>query len=242
MPIMNEAGLALLKEYEGCRLSAYLDSGGIATLGYGHVAGVNLGMTCTQEQADAWLAEDSQKAVDGVSAAVKVDLTENERAACSVLAYNIGVGAFRTSTLCRLLNAGDRAGAARSFLMWDKATVGGKLTELPGLQRRRAAEMHLFLTPDVDIPARPEESGISAVEPPKSLTASRTITGAAISAVAGGAPLLDAAKDQLGSVHDTFEYIGIDATYLGYALAAVAVLGALAAIAARISDRRAGRN
>ena len=51
-------GIELVKKWEGCKLHAYLDGGGVPTIGYGHTDGVKLGDVCTQEQAEKWLKED----------------------------------------------------------------------------------------------------------------------------------------------------------------------------------------
>jgi lysozyme len=81
--------------------------------------------------------------------------TSHQSAAILCLTYNIGVGVrdgvkgdFADSTLLQKFNAGDVAGAAEQFMLWNKAHVNGVLTELPGLTRRREAERTLFLTPD----------------------------------------------------------------------------------------------
>ena len=76
----------------------------------------------------------------GIFDAVKVPLAQHQFDALVVLAYNIGLGAFRTSTLLRLLNKGELSAAASQFDRWNKA--GGKT--LAGLTRRRAAERKLF--------------------------------------------------------------------------------------------------
>ncbi len=72
--------------------------------------------------------------------AVKVPLAQHEFDALVAFAYNVGLGAFRKSTLLRLLNKGDKASAAKQFDRWNKA--GGKM--LAGLTRRRAAERAMF--------------------------------------------------------------------------------------------------
>ena len=73
--------------------------------------------------------------------AVLVPLNDNQLAACTSLAYNIGLAAFRGSTLLRKLNDGDYQGAADQFPVWNKA--GGRVVQ--GLVNRRAAERDLFL-------------------------------------------------------------------------------------------------
>ena len=137
----SEAGLALIRKYEGCRLEAYLDSVGIPTIGYGHTAGVKIGDTCTQEQADEWLRTDVQAAVRCVAQSVTGVLTQGQIDALTSFVFNLGCGALRGSTLLRKLNAGEDDAAAQQFLKWDHA--GGKV--VAGLSARREAEMELFL-------------------------------------------------------------------------------------------------
>jgi len=139
---LAEPGLALLKSFEQCRLSAYRDSVGIATIGWGHTAGVRMGDTCSQEQADHWLVGDVQNAVNACDANAPKNLTQNQFDALVVFTFNVGVGAEAHSTLLAKLNAGDIAGAADEFLKWNHA--GGVVVD--GLTRRRQAERALFLT------------------------------------------------------------------------------------------------
>ena len=133
-------GLELIKAFEGCKLTAYLDSVGVATIGYGHTKGVKMGDTCTQAQADAWLSEDLKDAEECVKAAVTVPMTQHEFDALVSFTFNLGCGNLRKSTLLRLLNNSDHDGAALEFRRWDKA--GGQV--LAGLTRRRDAESRLF--------------------------------------------------------------------------------------------------
>ena len=140
----SEAGLAKTKEFEGLRLNAYQDSGGVWTIGYGHTGkDVKRGMTITQEQADDLLKKDVQWAVDCVNKAVTQAVNQNQFDAMVDFTFNVGCGAFRGSTLLRKLNAGDSAGAAEEFLRW-KFVKG---VEVAGLLRRRQADRALFLTP-----------------------------------------------------------------------------------------------
>ncbi|WP_043632630.1 lysozyme [Chromobacterium haemolyticum] len=135
-------GIKLIQGFEGLRLKAYQDSVGIWTIGYGHTGpDVTPGMVITQAQADALLARDLNRFESGVTRLVQVPLNQNQFDALVCFSFNLGLGALQGSTLLRLLNAGDYAGAAAQFPRWNKA--GGK--ELPGLTRRRAAEQALFL-------------------------------------------------------------------------------------------------
>lgn len=133
-------GLRLTESFESCRLVAYQDSKGVWTIGWGHTRGVREGDTCTQEQADAWLLEDVQSAVDAVNRLVTVPLTQPQFDALVDFTFNAGEGNFANSTMLRLLNAGDSAGADAQFARWDMC--GG--AHLAGLARRRAAEAGEF--------------------------------------------------------------------------------------------------
>ncbi|PRP71817.1 lysozyme [Chromobacterium amazonense] len=86
------------------------------------------------------MQQDLAKFEVGVSRLVKVQLRQNQFDALVSFSYNLGLGSLQSSTLLRLLNAGDYAGAAGQFILWDKA--GGKA--VPGLLARRQAEQALF--------------------------------------------------------------------------------------------------
>jgi GH24 family phage-related lysozyme (muramidase) len=76
---------------------------------------------------------------------ISVPLQLHQFDALVSLVFNIGEGRLGDSTLRRLLNAGDTAGAAEQFLVWNKGRVNGQLVEIPGLTRRRRAEKAIFL-------------------------------------------------------------------------------------------------
>lgn len=137
---ISKAGLDLIKQFEGLYLKAYRCPAGVPTIGYGHTAGVAMGQTITQQQADDYLRRDVRQFERAVERLVKVPLTQGQFDALVSFAFNLGEGALAQSTLLRLLNAGDYAGAAAQFERWNKA--GGRV--LPGLVRRRAAERALF--------------------------------------------------------------------------------------------------
>jgi len=139
-------GHALLHYFESCRLTAYPDpaTGGAPwTIGWGDTGpGVVYGLTITQEQADARFATRlADEFEPGVRAVLTAPPEQHQFDAMVCLAYNIGLGNFRKSSVMRCFNAGDVLGAASAFLMWDKAA--GK--SMKGLRRRRAAEKALFL-------------------------------------------------------------------------------------------------
>jgi lysozyme len=144
---ISENGLALIRRFEGCSLVAYLCPAGKWTVGYGWtqpVGGrpVQRGMKISQAQAERLLRCGVVQYEQAVSRVVRVPLTQNQFDALVSLAYNIGPLAFSTSTLVRMLNAGNYTGAADQFLRWNKS--GKKI--LPGLVARRGAERELFLS------------------------------------------------------------------------------------------------
>ncbi|HDV8501636.1 TPA: lysozyme [Enterobacter bugandensis] len=143
----SEKGIALIKKFEGCKLTAYQDSVGVWTIGYGWTQPVDgklirAGMTIKQETAERLLKTGLVSYENDVSRLVKVGLTQGQFDALVSFTYNLGARSLSTSTLLRKLNAGDYAGAADEFPRWNKA--GGKV--LNGLTRRREAERALFLS------------------------------------------------------------------------------------------------
>jgi len=147
--MINQAGLNLIKEFEGLRTHAYQDSVGVWTIGYGTTAAAGVGIipkggkVITEAQAEAYLRAAVEKFARHIAPLLKRPPTANQFGAMVSLAYNIGPGAFARSSVLRKFNAGDFAGAARSFALWNKA--GGRV--LAGLTRRRAAEASLFMQP-----------------------------------------------------------------------------------------------
>lgn len=138
----SNAGIALIKRWEGCKLQAYQDSVGIWTIGYGHTASATPNQKITQERAEQLLRADLATFEKGVSdACAKIQLAQHQFDALVSFAYNVGLGNLRRSTLLRKLLAGDAPGAADQFPLWNKA--GGRV--LKGLVNRRAAERAMFL-------------------------------------------------------------------------------------------------
>lgn len=150
---INEQGLALVKEFEGCRLEAYLCPAGLPTIGYGHTFAVEMGQTINEAEADALLREDLKDAKEVVDRLATTQVNENQFSALTSFVFSIGAGtglsgepgAFERSTLLSMLNANAQADiVAAQFLRWNKANG----QELLGLTRRRHAEQALFLGKD----------------------------------------------------------------------------------------------
>ena len=143
--VINQAGIDLIKRWEGLRLEAYICPAGVATVGYGSTGDhVYLGMTITEAEAERLLRLDLQRFEDSVSKSVKVTLNDNEYAALCSFSFNVGCGAFESSTLLRRLNAGEPKERVFSEELprWSKANG----QTLQGLLNRRNAEIELALS------------------------------------------------------------------------------------------------
>jgi GH24 family phage-related lysozyme (muramidase) len=167
-----DEGVELIKSFEGIpdgdpstvNIDAYLDPVGIWTIGWGHAIPFQGGFLrgadneataralypggITLEQAETLLRGDLIDTAAAVSSLAQVALDDGQFGALVAFAFNLGSGALAKSTLLRLLNAGDVAGAADQFLAWNKGRVNGVLQPLAGLTRRRRAERALFLGED----------------------------------------------------------------------------------------------
>ena len=140
---LSDQGLALTKSFEGLELSAYADQGGVWTIGYGHTGpGVHAGLTITDDHADTFLESDVAGAVTAVNRMVTSTINQNQFDALVDFTFNLGCASLSQSTLLRYVNAGEFDLAAAQFLLWDH--VRGVV--IPGLLRRRQAEMELFKT------------------------------------------------------------------------------------------------
>ena len=137
-------GIALIKEFEGLRLKAYQCPGGVWTIGYGHTACVKPGMLISKAQAEEYLKADLiafERYLNGLGLA----LNQNQFDALVSFIYNVGTGNFSNSTLLRKVRANPQENSIMDeFLRW----VYSKGRVLPGLQRRRLAEMKLYFSND----------------------------------------------------------------------------------------------
>lgn len=138
----KKLALAIIKKFEGCKLVAFQCPAGVWTIGWGQTKGIKPGMRWTQEEADADLEKTVDEFMDEVLSVCPVleETPPYMLAACTSLAYNIGVGAFAKSSICRHTKNGRYIDAANAFLLYIKA--GGVI--LKGLQKRRAAEKELY--------------------------------------------------------------------------------------------------
>lgn len=144
---VSQYGTNLIKQFESLRLSAYDDGVGVWTIAYGTTKypnglKVKRGDKCTQQEAEQYLQHDLAEFVEAVNDALTTTVNQNQFDAMVSLAYNIGITAFKGSTLVKKVNTGDKLAAANQFLLWNKA--GGRV--LQGLVNRRSKERALFLS------------------------------------------------------------------------------------------------
>ena len=140
---ISPAGIALIKQFEGCRLAAYPDPGTGGdpwTIGWGATGkGIGPGVVWSQAQCDARLEADLVRYAAAVTRAIgKAPTSQHQFDALVSFHYN--TGAIAKATLTRLHIAGDHAGAAQQFARWVHA--GGVV--MRGLVRRREAEAALY--------------------------------------------------------------------------------------------------
>jgi lysozyme len=181
----------------GPALKAYKCPAGVWTLGLGETDGIKPGMTCTADQAWDMLLRDLTTRAQALQAMLMLPANENQLGALVSLVYNIGLEAFRKSSVLRLHNKGDFAAAARAFDLWNKAKVNGVLVVMAGLTARRKAEAALYLTPDAEDWRHPMPQ---AVEPEQAPVASTRVQAGAATAGLGVLGAIGEAKDTLGPV------------------------------------------
>jgi lysozyme len=138
---LSREGELFIKSKEQLRLEAYQDSVGIWTIGWGHILGVKPGDVCTIDQAQEWFWSDMAPREACVNSLVTVALTQQQFDALCSFTFNLGCTALRNSTMLKLINAGDYAGAADQLTRWNHA--GGEV--VAGLTIRRGQEREMFL-------------------------------------------------------------------------------------------------
>jgi len=196
---ITQACVELVKQFEGCRLGAYVCPAGVLTIGYGHTSAagepaVTEGMWINQARADQILGADLRNFADGVQDLVNVDLQPNQFDALVSFAFNVGIGALGKSTLLKRVNEGRFDAVPAEFMKWTKGRVNGQLVDLPGLVRRRRAEAALWRGVDDSAPVDPDESRATPETPvpSKTILTSKEAGGAV---VAGGSATIAVANE-----------------------------------------------
>ena len=138
---ISQTGINLIKSYESCKLTAYQDGGGVWTIGYGHTGDdVHPGDVIDQDRANDLLVYDIKAAQDCIDAHVEAELSQGQYDALCSFVFNLGCHAFKTSTMCNLINAGNYQAARKQFARWNHDN--GVVVE--GLTARRTAEAEMF--------------------------------------------------------------------------------------------------
>lgn len=217
-------------------------SGAPWTQGSGFTKGITpASPMMTEAESDARLDAEIAHFANGVEALLTRPANENQLAAMTSLAFNIGLGGFQRSTVLRAHNRGDEEAAARAFALWNKA--GGKV--MRGLTRRRAAEASLYLEPvrvKIDIPAQPiarmqidpEEAMPQKIDPERPMMRSTIVQGASLS---GGVAGLTLAAEGARAVSDIRYSLG---DFLPYVALGIIILAAGWIIYERLKQRRGG--
>lgn len=155
MQKMSDKGRKLLQQWEGIRKVMYLDSVGLPTIGCGHLltkselysgkilvsgAPVKFREGLNESQIDILLSQDLTTVNSALNTGINVELTQNQFDALCSFAFNVGIPAFLSSTLRRLLNKGEIDSIPFQLRRWNIA--GGKISN--GLINRREHEIKLF--------------------------------------------------------------------------------------------------
>ena len=190
---ISQTGVDLVKEFEGLHevredgmVYPYKCSADVLTCGFGSTKGVSEDTVWTQDYAEERLMVDLNEHSEAIHHYVTVPLTPNQYDALTSFIFNLGAGAFKSSTLLKKLNKSLYHEVPEQFMRWNKARVKGTLTPLAGLTRRRAAEAALF---SADAEMTTEDGAPTMVQKPvatatKSLAKSKTMAGAGIAGLA----------------------------------------------------------
>jgi lysozyme len=144
---VSRAAIELIKRFEGYRRNAAQLPDGRWTIGYGHTLTARQGAQVSEDDAEALLIYDLIAVAHVVNEQTYAPLTQNQFDALCAFAFNIGLDAFRGSSVVKRINEGDLVQAAFGMELWRKADFQGERIVIDALVRRRAAEKALFLTP-----------------------------------------------------------------------------------------------
>lgn len=141
----SDSVIDIIRHYEGCKLTAYLCPAKVWTVGFGHTGkGIVEWVTITQEQAEDYLREDLilfENFLNSMCDKAAITLKQHEFDACISLMFNIGQGAFKSSTVWRMVvNQRPASEIDKAFMMW----VYANSKTLSGLVARRKTESLLY--------------------------------------------------------------------------------------------------
>ena len=199
----SRQGRDFIKRWEGVRLKAYRCSANVLTIGVGHTAAMGdpipvEGMKISDEEADIILSRDLAVIEAQVQAAVKVHLNQRQYDTLISFVFNVGIAAFRKSTLLKKLNASQYDEVPSELLKWNR--VKGKV--VAGLTNRRKAEADFWRGAPTD--QNPTGDMPQVVDPPRKMTQSKEGNAALL---AGGAASITAASDVARQLNETGDNI-----------------------------------
>lgn len=224
----SRQGRDFIKRWEGVRLKAYRCSANVLTVGVGHTAAMGdpipfEGMTISAEEADIILARDLAAIEQQVQSAIKVNVNQRQFDTLVSFVFNVGIAAFRKSTLLKKLNASQYSEVPSELLKWNR--VKGKVVD--GLTNRRKAEADFWRGAPTD--QKPTGDMPQAVDPPRKMRQSKEGNAALLT---GGAAAVSAASDISKQINETGDNITsiIDLAKNPTFLALVLIIIAAAAI------------
>lgn len=159
--VIAVSGAYLVEPWEGTKNQAYRDMVGIPTICAGYTIGVKMGDYKTDQECDELLVKELTDFNTKMMKSVKVPLPENMEVAYTSLVWNIGLGAWKSSTLLKKLNNQEYEAACEQILRWNKA--GGKVVK--GLQNRREDEYKVCMGKDADVNSALKELTLTGQEP-----------------------------------------------------------------------------
>lgn len=236
--IYRQAVFDFISKHEGNVLRAYRDTAGKWTIGRGITDPKYAfeGNVITEAESARLAREYILRDIDACNRLIKVPTTPDQQAAILSLCYNIGISRFSSSTLLRLLNAGDYEGAHAQFMRWNKETDPntGLLRPNRGLTNRRADEAALFLrgtqemtkekktdaeelVPNLPTPAY---SNVEPATPPDPNLKAKVAGGVAAGAGAlSQASQVEVVRDALAPLAGFNQYLGL--LFVGVSLLAI---------------------
>lgn len=244
MRSIPQAAIDFIKQHEACKLTGYPDSGGLATVGYGHTGpGVKVGLTIPQSLADLYLSGDLDVAAKRLAAALQepvlLDLTDNQYAA--LLSFVFNLGCQPQWTIWKLLNARDYDHVPGEMMRF----VYCKGAKVQGLVNRRAAEVQLWSTAEPgSVPDVPSSAATrSADTPPLPAKPSSVKAHAVTMACAAGAWCAQQSSTVKGWADGLAAFTGAPIiAHLSQVLLTAAGLAALAGfVAALLKNRQAAQ-
>ena len=233
---ISDAGLSIIKRFEGLQLKAYKCPAGKYTIGWGHIDKVKASSVATEEECEEFLRQDLQAVHTAIDRYVVVPLTQNQYDALASFVFNLGAGNFLKSTMLKKLNSGRYDEVPEQIMRWNKARVAGELRPLKGLTRRRAAEAALF-SMDAKLA---DDGGDTMVQRPESaapkpLKQSKTMAGVGL---AGLATVVQEIVPQLQEITGSIPPNMVGG--IEYVCAGLTILGICVAAYARIQDHKDG--